>query len=74
MPFSRQEKKHLTHTHTTRHTLTLQQGLTLYALPPTPWKSQPLHPEKVVCVLVPHKTLLVLGRLPAGSERRGSAR
>ena len=74
MPFSRQEKKHLTYTHTTRHTLTLQQGLTLYALPPTPWKSQPLHPEKVVCVLVPHKTLLVLGRLPAGSERRGSAR
>ena len=45
-----------THTHTTRHTHTLQQGLTLCALLPTPWKSQPFHTEKVVCVIVPHKT------------------
>ena len=45
-----------THTHTTRHTHTPQQGLTLCASPPTPWKSQPFHTEKVVCVIVPHKT------------------
>ena len=45
-----------THTHTTRHTHTPQQGLTLCASPPTPWKSQPFHTEEVVCVIVPHKT------------------
>ena len=55
MPFSRQEKNHLIHTHTTRHTLTLQQGLTLCAFPPIRWKSKPFHTE-VVCVIVPHKT------------------